>query len=61
VSVRAPAKISVMIRPSQLFVDAIAVIEVVPVMLKLDPVLGGVMLDAEAMLAPSEVNCLMNA
>lgn len=61
VSVRIPANIRVICRPSQLFVLAIAVIVVVPVILKLEPVLGGVIELADAMFEPSVTSCLMNA
>ena len=40
---------------------AIAVIVVVPVMLKKDPSLGGVIVDADAMFAPADTICLVNA
>lgn len=61
VRVSAPAKMNVTARPSQLFVLAIAVIVVVPVMLNVDPVLGGVIVAADAMLLPSVTIWRMNA
>ena len=61
VSVSAPPKISVTTRPSQEFVEAIAVIVVVPVMLNTEAVEGGVIVALEAMLLPRLTSCRVKA
>jgi hypothetical protein len=52
VSVSAPSKIRMIVRPFQLLVLPIAVMVVVPVTWKLDPVLGGVIVEDDAMSEP---------
>jgi len=61
VSVSAPAKIRRTSLPSHEFVEAMVVIVVFPVMLNAYPVLGGVMVEAEAIFDPRDTVCRMKA
>jgi hypothetical protein len=60
VSVRIPAKINVISRPSQLFVDAMVLIVVTPVTENTFAVDGGVTVDPDANVVET-TPCLMNA